>query len=159
VRQQLGPDSLPVVGDADLDVRFHTFQAHINVSAAGRKLGRVVHQVPDHLLEPLPIAGDQAGVDVQPALQREMFRLGGGGHSFEHTVYQGGQVERSDVQAQFAGDDCGYVEQIRNQLRLDLGIAFDRRQAALNLRVVVDLVLEPLGPQQDRVQRGAQLVR
>ena len=69
-----------------------------------------------------------------------------------------GEVEPLDVEAELAGDDAGDVEQVLDDLGLGPGIPLDGGEALLDV-VGIDLAgAEDLGPAEDGVERGAQLV-
>ena len=58
VRQKLGTDALPGVGDAKDRFAFGTVQRNAHASALGREFDRVRKQIPDDLVQPRFVAVD-----------------------------------------------------------------------------------------------------
>ena len=157
-RQQVRPNALAGVRDGDPRHRVGPLQPDVHTTAHRRELDRVGEEVPDDLLQAIGVGRDGAEGSVQARLEPDASGVGRGLHRFHRGHDDGDQIDRSDIQAELAGDDAGDVEEVFDQLGQHPGVALDD----LGTPAGADGIERP-GPQQahpaqDRVERGAQLV-
>ena len=107
----------PVSRDDDLDVALDARQAHVDAAAARRELDRVREQVPDHLLQPVRVAGDRAGVRIELISSVMPFARPPGGPRRRAASITAPRSTGA-VEPQLAGDDARHVEHVLDQLRL-----------------------------------------
>ena len=87
-------------------------ERHRDPAAARRELDRIREQVPDHLLQPLGIAGHCAGVLVQRALDRDVLGVGGGSTASIALADQRREIDGLHRQPQLSRNDAGDVEHV-----------------------------------------------
>ena len=81
-----------------------------------------------------------------------------GTNAVEGRGQEGFQVHRTDIEAQLAAENGRDVEEILDQARLLLGVARDRVDGAVDHVGVPPRGAEHVGPAQDGVQGGPELV-
>src|SRR5512134_1480384 len=104
--QLLLGDSLSGVADDDLDMRIGTLQMDLHSTALRREFHGVDQEVPDHLLQPVRVAGDPDGAGVQHALKPYLLRVGGRPHRVDCCPDDRLEVDRAYVEAHLPRDDA-----------------------------------------------------
>src|SRR5262245_26394130 len=97
---------------------------------------------------------------VDPRSELDEFGVRRRSHRFDRLVNHDSEIDRSDVDSQFAGYDARRIEQIINQTSLSFAIASDNFEGPPGL-LGVDALLAALdaGVPEHRIQRRAQFVR
>ncbi len=127
-------------------------------AATRRELHGIVEQVPDDLLQPLPIAEHQAGLGGQVFLQSDAFGIGRGLHRLERRFDDLRQIRFLRIQSQAPAQQAAHVDQIIHQLGEVSHIAINGLAATLHIFGRQAAGFEQARPAENGMQRGAQLV-
>ena len=120
---------------------------------------RVAEQVPEHLLQAMRVANHRHRLGGRGHVQRDFLRGGRGPDAVDRGVHHAANVDRRNRQAHPPLDHPRDVEQVLDQPRLDLGVAGNRIDGVLALRVVNGRArLQHVHPADNGVERRAQLV-
>ena len=119
VRQELGRDALAGVARPTISTcEFTRRERDLHAAALRRELDRVRQQVPDDLLQPVGVAGDERRRAGRARLEADALGVGGGPHRLDRRLDHGRELDRLHVEPQLAGDDPRHVEQVLDELRL-----------------------------------------
>ena len=155
VGQQLGGDARAVVGHLDHQRLPLAAPRQADVPAGRRVAHGVGQQVGDHLHQPRRVAPPQHGrrrqADVEPVPALLHQRL----HHLGRTLQQHGRARQRGLQPDAAARDARHVQQVVDQPRHVLDLAFDDRALALGAGA---LALHHVQRADDGRQRVAQLV-
>ena len=158
VGQRLAPDPLAGVLHRHAHVGALALCADPDAAPLGRELHRVRQQVPDDLLHPIGVGGDDQRVVHRLDRDGDPLALRGRRHRLDRRRHCLGDLGRAQAQRQLAADDARDVEDVLDQRGLRPRVALDDGQAAVDLGRRV-APAQRLRPAEDRVQRRAQLVR
>ncbi len=86
VREEVRRDAVAGVGDDDLEVGIGPPQARLDAALPGGELHGIAEQVPHHLLEPVRIPGDRAGIGLSKHVEADALGEGGGTHRVRRGV-------------------------------------------------------------------------
>ena len=158
-RQRLGADPLARIPHFHLDPTAPGRTGrHPDRPAAGRELGRVLDQVPDHLLEPRRVDVDQVGRRGQVGFDGQSLVVDLAADDVQHVPDQVVEMGRPPLQPQLAADHPAEVQQVVDQAGLQVDVAADHRQVFLHLGGQFLDHLHQADRRDHRGQWGAQLV-
>ncbi len=126
--------------------------------AARRELGRVLDQVPDHLLEPRRVDVHQVGPRGQIRLDDQSLVVDLASDDVQDVLDQVVEMRRPAVEPQLPADHPAEVQQVVDQPGLQSDVAADHRQVFPHLGRQVRGHLQQAHGRDHRGQRGAQLV-
>ena len=125
VIQEARRDALTAVGDHELEMRLIATEHDANGSAAQRELGGVGQKIPDDLLEPPGIAGEDA-LGVEHHAETQALRLDGGTRRVDGGLDDARKRDGLYLEGKLARYDARDVEEVLDELRLANGVALDR---------------------------------
>src|SRR5439155_15189910 len=156
--QEPGRDPPARVADRQLEVGVHALERDIDAPALGRELDRVGEQVPHHLLQPLRIAPDHVDPWLEPCLDPDVPGRSRRSHRFDCRLDHPGELRRAEVEAQLPADDARDVEEVVDQPGLHPRTALDRVERARGVGGIERPLPQLIHPDEDRRERGAELV-
>ena len=159
VREEVGRDAAPRVGDQDSGVCAVTGQSRGDAATALGELDRVGEDVPHHLLEPHAVAHHARAGRIDDDLERDAAAGGrrpdGLGGGADHGV----QLHRLTLHGELAGCDPGEIDQVVDQSGEETDVALDGLDPPFRGDGVDPALTQDRGPTERRVERRAQLVR
>src|ERR1041384_2333456 len=155
VRQKLLADSLTRVRNTSVNSAATLRYLYANTPATVRKLHRIRQKGPNHLLQPVRIAGDHRGHGVEISFDSDSLRIGSRTHDVDGVLDHWHDLQRLKLEIKIAGDDARHVENVIDNLRLRLRVAPDSFNCLLHCGVIERAVSEEPGPAEYRCQRSA----
>src|SRR5262245_34103328 len=98
-------DALPGVTDHDFDVRMGPQKMYLNSPTLRREFHGVDQKVPNHLLQPVGVAGHSDGPGIQHTLQSYLLRVGGRPYRIDGGLDDRLEIDRAHVETHLPGDD------------------------------------------------------
>src|SRR5262245_50425140 len=140
--KEFGADPDTRIPDAQLRVDLALIQFDGHPATVWSELYRIGQKIPDDLLQPVGISIDDSVERPQGHLHLDVFGINRRTNRLDSSLNDPLQIDGLHIQSQLAADDAGHVEQILDDLRLGLRVAFDQIQ-----RSVEDSWLLGFGPQ------------
>ena len=139
-------------------MRVDALKTDLHFAIACRELHRIREEIPDHLLQPVCVAGHVAGVRIEDRVEPHTSRVRGGTDDLYRPADHINEVDRLYVEAKFASVNAGKVEDVLDEAALRAGVASDG-VVRLGEHGGIRFAFEQLNPSDDAGQRRAQLVR
>ncbi len=149
----------PVSETRVCDLRLAALERHLDAPAARRELDGVRQEVPDDLLQAIGVAGDRPGVGIQMSDELEALGVDRGPYRVQRRGDHGGEVDRTRLDPELPGHDPGHVQEVLDHPGLGTGVPLDHLEGVGPRRLVERSGPEQVDPAEDRVERGAELVR
>src|SRR5262245_7699310 len=130
-------DAAPRVADDQTYALTGPFHLQFDAPAFGRKLDRVLQQVPDHLPQPRRVTYQLLWRSANLRHKVDLFSLGGRAHYLDGLFQHQPQVCRREFEFEFAADDARHVEQVFDQFLLHSRVALDDLAVARDHRRVL----------------------
>src|SRR6185369_6917217 len=158
VRQKFLADSLTRVRNTYVNGAAALRYLYANTPATVRKLHCIRQQIPNHLLQPVRIAGDHRRRRVEVSFDPDSLRISRGPHNVDGIFNYGHDFQRLKLEIEIAGDDARHVENVVDNLCLRLRVAPDSFNCLLHRFVIESAAFQHSGPAEYRCEGSAQLV-
>src|SRR6185369_59378 len=126
VWQKLFPYAVPGIGNTDFNCSTKLQDLNANTPATVRKLHGIRQQIPNHLLQPILIAGNHRRRRIEISFDLDTLGIRRRSHHIDGIIDYRHDFDRMKVERKVAGDDARHVENVIDNLRLCLRIPPDR---------------------------------
>jgi hypothetical protein len=140
-------------------MRIDALKKHFGSPPVGRELDGIRQKIPDYLLQAIRVSRDDFSLDIEREPDIDPLGFRRRVKYLRGVLDHASQFDGSNIEAEFAADDPGGIEQILYQFRLSSGATLDYLYGMRECGLIDSRRPENARPTQHSIERRAKFVR